>query len=63
MDIRRRDPNRFSKILEARNARASQQRSPIEVIPHVVIPKAASRNAALSRPRRPKGVPKSRRAP
>jgi hypothetical protein len=61
-DIQRRDPNRFSKILQARLAQANQQRMPIEVVPLVAIPKLVLKNSMLSRPRRPKGIPKARRA-
>jgi hypothetical protein len=61
-DIWRRDPNRFSKTLQARLAQANQQRIPIEVVPLVAIPKQALKSAVLSRPRRPKGIPKARRA-
>jgi hypothetical protein len=61
-DIHRRDPNRFSKILQARLAQADQQRISIEVVPFAAIPKPVLRSALLFRPRRPKGIPKARRA-
>jgi hypothetical protein len=60
--IRRRDPNRLSKILEARLAQVGQKRLHIEVVPLEAIPKPVLRNAVLPRPRRAKGVPKARRA-
>ena len=61
-EMRRRDPDRFSKILQARLAQADQQRISTEVVPLAAIPKPVLRNAPLSRPRRPKGIPKARRA-
>lgn len=59
---RRRDPNRFSRILESRRAEVGQKRLHVEVVSLVAIPQPEPRNAMLSRPRRPKGVPKARRA-
>jgi hypothetical protein len=57
---RRRDPNRFSRILQSQIA--DKQRITIEVVPLAAIPKPVLKNAMLSRPRRAKGVPKARRA-
>ena len=58
-DIQQRDPNRFSKILEARRAQVGQKRLHVEVVPLEATPKPVLRNAVLPRPRRPKGVPKA----
>jgi hypothetical protein len=62
MAMRRRDPNRLSKILEARLAQVGQKRLHVEVVPSEAISKPVLLNAALPRPRRPKGIPKARRA-
>ena len=60
--IQRRDPNRFLRILEARRAQVGQKRLHVEAVPLEAIPKLVSKNTALARPRRPKGVPKGPRA-
>jgi hypothetical protein len=60
--MRGRDPNRFLKIMEERLAH--KLHTPIEIVPLAAVPKAVLGNARLSRPRRPKGIPKRpRRAP
>jgi hypothetical protein len=60
--IRRRDPKRFSKILEARLAQVGQKRLHVEVVPPEANATSVLRKAVLPRPRRAKGVPKARAA-
>ena len=57
--IQRRNPNRFSQILQTR---ADRPLIPIEIVPLVLIPRQVLHKAVLSRPRRAKGVPKAQRA-
>ena len=54
-NAQRRDPSRFSRIIQARPAQSALDNIPIEVVPLALIPKPVLRNAKLSRPRRAKG--------